>query len=68
MNDSNFMDIPMLVGYIHFSKSSIYKMVEQGKIPYVKVNNRLRFFRDDIDVWMLNNGRMYHLPKLPNLD
>lgn len=68
MENSNFMDIPMLEGYIHYSKSSIYKMVERGKIPHVKVNNRIRFVKDQIDIWMLNNGRMYHLPKLPNLD
>jgi len=68
MNESNFMDIPMLEGYIHYSKSSIYKMVERGQIPHVKVNNRIRFVKDQIDVWMLNNGRMYHLPQLPNLE
>jgi excisionase family DNA binding protein len=67
MNDSNYMDIHMLAGYIHFSPSSIYKKVEKGEIPHLKIKNRLRFAKSQIDSWMLNNGNMFDLPELPNL-
>jgi excisionase family DNA binding protein len=63
----NYMDINMLSGYIHYSVRSIYKMVETDRIPFLKVNNRLRFSRQQVDTWMLNNGQMMDLPDLPEL-
>jgi len=62
-----YMDIKMLSQYIKYSVRSIYHMVEDNKIPYLKVNNRLRFHRQHIDTWMLNNGQMMDLPELPEL-
>lgn len=68
MKESKFMDIPQLVGYIHFSKSSIYKMIGKNCIPYHKVQGRLLFEQDEIDLWVLNNGRIIDLPHLPKLN
>jgi excisionase family DNA binding protein len=35
-----------------FSKSAIYKMVEQGKIPHYKISNRIRFSPKELELWL----------------
>ena len=58
----------MLGKYIHFSKSSIYKMVGNNAIPYIKLGTRTLFERELIDKWVKNGGRMdSDLPQLPKL-
>ncbi len=68
MTDRKFLDIPMVSDYLHLSKSSIYKMVSGKTIPYRKIGTRTLFVTEEIDNWVLNNGRMEdELPSLPNL-
>lgn len=68
MSEMRFFDVPSLAGYIHLSKSTIYKMVSNNNIPHVKVGTRTLFEREQIDNWVLSGGGMAHeLPKLPNL-
>lgn len=67
MGNFNYMTIDMLSVYIHYSKKSIYNMVEKDRIPFLRVNNRLRFSIEQIDTWMLNSGQMFDLPDLPEL-
>jgi excisionase family DNA binding protein len=38
--------------YLKISKPTIYKMVEQGKIPALKIANQWRFKKGDIDSWL----------------
>jgi excisionase family DNA binding protein len=38
--------------YLKISKPTIYKMVEQGKIPALKIANQWRFKKGDIDGWL----------------
>lgn len=66
MRESKFLSVKMLVEYIHFSKSSIYKMVSNNSIPYIKVGTKTLFEREQIDKWVKNGGRMDRdLPHLP---
>jgi excisionase family DNA binding protein len=68
MSEMRFLDVPSLAGYIHLSKSSIYKMVSKNTIPYIKMGSRTLFEREKIDNWVLSGGGMSdELPKLPNL-
>ncbi len=42
--------------YTGFSKSYVYKLTSQGKIPYFKPNGKTVFFeRKEIDSWLLTN-------------
>lgn len=36
---------------LEIKKSTIYKMVSSGTIPYRKICGRLIFYRDEIDLW-----------------
>ena len=41
-----------LATYLKISKPTLYKMVENGKIPALKIANRWRFKKDDINRWV----------------
>lgn len=51
----NLMDITMLAGYLGVSPWTIYAWVSQKAIPFVKVGHGVRFFKDDIDRWLVAN-------------
>jgi excisionase family DNA binding protein len=38
--------------YLKISKPTLYKMVERGKIPALKIASQWRFKKDDIDGWV----------------
>ena len=38
--------------YLKISKPTLYKMVEKGKIPALKIANQWRFKNEDIDRWV----------------
>lgn len=64
--EKKFLNMDELAEYIDMSKSFIYKRVFTNTIPYVKVGNRNRFLKDQIDQWVINGGEMGDdLPELP---
>ena len=68
MTEMRFLDIKGLSGYIHLSKSTIYKMVSTDEIPYIKLGSRTVFDIEQINKWVLCGGVMPdELPNLPNL-
>jgi excisionase family DNA binding protein len=46
------MTISDLAEYLQVSKSSLYKLVQQGKVPGQKVGKHWRFRRHSIDAWL----------------
>lgn len=38
--------------YLKIPKSTLYKLVREGKIPSQKVGRHLRFHRESIDEWL----------------
>jgi len=38
--------------YLKLSKPTLYKMVEKGKIPALKIANQWRFKKEDINIWI----------------
>lgn len=49
------MTIDDLAGYLQVSKSSLYKLAQDGKVPGHKVGKHWRFHRSVIDRWLGNN-------------
>jgi excisionase family DNA binding protein len=43
--------------YLKISKPTLYKMVEKGKIPALKIANQWRFKKDDINTWIEKQRR-----------
>lgn len=46
------LTIEELAGYLKISKSSLYKIVREGKIPAQKVGRHWRFRKGAIDHWL----------------
>jgi len=50
------LTVPELEKYMGISKSTIYKMTHERRIPHYKPTGKLIFFkRAEIDQWMLTN-------------
>lgn len=46
------MTIDDLARYLQLSKSSLYKLAQDGKVPGQKVGRHWRFHKDTIDEWL----------------
>lgn len=46
------LTIDELAVYLKVSKSTLYKLVQEGKVPGQKVGKHWRFKRDVIDRWL----------------
>jgi excisionase family DNA binding protein len=46
------MTISDLAEYLQMSKSSLYKLVQAGKVPGQKVGKHWRFHKDAVDAWL----------------
>jgi excisionase family DNA binding protein len=51
-NMEELLTLKELSKYLKISKPTVYKMVEQGKIPALKIANQWRFKKGDIDSWL----------------
>ncbi|WP_319405790.1 helix-turn-helix domain-containing protein [uncultured Desulfosarcina sp.] len=52
------LNINELVGYLDIPKSTIYKLVREGKIPAQKVGRHWRFHKETIDAWLGNRDEV----------
>ncbi len=50
------MTIQDIATYLKMSPQTIYRMAQQGKIPALKVRNRWRFRRGDIEAWLTSES------------
>lgn len=46
------MTIDDLAKYLKLSKSTLYKLCAEGKIPGIKVGRHWRFHHETIDAWL----------------
>ncbi|MCA9565825.1 MAG: helix-turn-helix domain-containing protein [Myxococcales bacterium] len=47
------MTLEEVAAYLRLSRSKLYSMAQSGAIPCSKVAGRWRFFRPEVDAWML---------------
>jgi excisionase family DNA binding protein len=50
------MTIDELAVYLQVSKSSLYKLAQDGKVPGQKVGRHWRFHREALDRWLTGKG------------
>jgi excisionase family DNA binding protein len=51
-NEESVLTIDELAEYLKISKSTLYKLAKEGKLPGQKVGRHWRFHRDVIDRWL----------------
>ena len=52
----DILTIDDLAAYLKISKSTLYKLVQAGKLPGQKVGKRLRFHKAVVDEWLGNSA------------
>ncbi len=52
LHQDEVLTIDELATYLKVSKSTLYKLVQEGKIPGQKVGKHWRFHRDVIEQWL----------------
>jgi len=50
--EADILTIEELSKYLRVSKSTLYKLVREGRIPSQKVGRHWRFHKDNIDRWL----------------
>ncbi len=50
------MTIEELASYLKISKSTLYKLAQEGKLPAQKVGRHWRFHREAVDEWLKNRN------------
>jgi excisionase family DNA binding protein len=51
------MTISDLAEYLQVSKSSLYKLVQTGRVPGQKVGKHWRFHKESVDEWLKRSNR-----------
>ena len=54
----NILTIEDLSDYLKISKSTLYKLVQEGKVPSQKVGRHWRFHKEAIDGWLKGRPNM----------
>lgn len=57
MNNKRLLTVPEVAEYLGFGKQTIYNMISERKIPFVKLGKSVRFDVKDIDV-LIEKGRV----------
>jgi excisionase family DNA binding protein len=54
---AELMTLKEVARYLRLSDQTLYKMVEQGRVPALKAGTRWRFRKDEIDAWMRRRAK-----------
>jgi excisionase family DNA binding protein len=60
---SSVLTIDELAEYLKISKSTPYKLAQEGSIPSQKVGKHWRFHKDAVDEWLRQRGPIARPPK-----
>jgi len=63
METSDILTIPEVADYLKLSESKIYKMVQKGDIPSLKIGKSVRLRRTDVIDWMMDELLKNVLPE-----
>ena len=55
--NAEILTLKELSGYLKSSKSTIYRLAQQGEIPCSKVGRNWRFKKERIDKWLFQQER-----------
>lgn len=52
------LTIDQLADYLQIPKSTLYKLVQEGKVPGKKVGRQWRFHREAVDIWLAESPNL----------
>jgi excisionase family DNA binding protein len=53
--NKRFLDVKGVADYLGLAESTVYTMVSQRRIPFVKMGRLTKFDRLQLDKWILSN-------------
>lgn len=56
MELENLLTLKEVAKLLRLSPQTLYKMLEQGEIPAVKIGSQWRFDREQLKSWLENHG------------
>jgi excisionase family DNA binding protein len=56
MSDDSFLTTEEVLGYLKINLRTVYRLIEAGKIPAIRVGRQWRFRKKDIDAWLNAHG------------
>jgi excisionase family DNA binding protein len=56
MIDEAFMTTEEVLEYLHVTQRTIYRLIQAGRIPAVRVGRQWRFRKQDVDRWLESQG------------
>jgi excisionase family DNA binding protein len=56
MSDDSFLTTEDVLGYLKINLRTVYRLIEAGKIPAIRVGRQWRFRKKDIDTWLNAHG------------
>jgi len=56
---NNLLTVKELSSFLHVHPKTIYRWTGERKLPFLKVNDKVRFRRKDIETWIDNNSKKY---------
>jgi excisionase family DNA binding protein len=56
MNMDSLLTVKQVSDYLALHPETIRQMAREGRLPHIKVSNRLRFRPADIEKWLLLRG------------
>jgi len=57
---NRLMDFKDMVKYLHVSRPTLYRLVQDRKIPATKVGGQWRFMKQRIDKWLIDREGKSH--------
>lgn len=57
------MTVAEVCAYLHVHRSTLYRLIKAGEIPFFRMGSGLRFNRETIDEWRKSQS---YLPRLPS--
>lgn len=58
IKESRLFSIPEVARFLGISQSTLYAMVSQHRVPFVKVGRRVLFDPVQLDKWIKHNSKM----------
>lgn len=55
--NQDYITVKELCDWIRLSRSKVYLLVSQSKIPHIKVGGKILFDREKIKIWIENQSK-----------
>jgi excisionase family DNA binding protein len=57
MDDDQFLTTEEVLGYLHVNLRTVYRLIQAGKLPAVRVGRQWRVRKSDIQAWLERHGQ-----------